>query len=488
MYEAPKRIETVAPKTGYVAPPSGPRADIDFREIESILWRGKATILASMAASLALGLLFVLFAPRQFTSATEILIEPTDLHAVANELNLSNQVSDNGLLQVDSEVRVLTSDQVLRRVVSEQRLDSDQEFVGGSWLRRLLDGVTKGSGLGADVVADKSLIALNALKGHIRAKRAESTYVVDLSVTSGDPEKATRIANAIAQAYFAEQTEVRSDAARQVSQSLSARLQELQDRVREAEDRAEAFKAQNNIVSASGQLVNEQRLTELTKLLEAARARTAEAKARVDAVERLQQSKGQNDGAFAEAVQSSTISALRSQYAEIMRLQAEQTTVLGPRHPAVVEIQAQAERLRGMIDDEINRVALSARSGYESAKANEEALTRNFDALKQNAIATNEALVTLRELDRNVEASRSVYEAFLMRARETGEQERVDTKNIQVISKAEPPQGRSWPPSNLFVALGSLFLGAAAGSGVAFARAARLGGSRRGFAGKAELG
>jgi uncharacterized protein involved in exopolysaccharide biosynthesis len=75
-----------------------------------------------------------------------------------------------------------------------------------------------------------------------------------------------------------------------------------------------------------------------------------------------------------------------------------------------------------------------------------------------------------------------------MRARETGEQERVDTKNIQVISKAEPPQGRSWPPSNLFVALGSLFLGAAAGSGVAFARAARLGGSRRGFAGKAELG
>ena len=46
--------------------------------------------------------------------------------------------------------------------------------------------------------------------------------------------------------------------------------------------------------------------------------------------------------------------------------------------------------------------------------------------------------MTLRELERDVVASRAVYESFLVRARETGEQERLDTKNIRVIS-----QGRS---------------------------------------------
>jgi len=96
---------------------------------------------------------------------------------------------------------------------------------------------------------------------------------------------------------------VRSDAARQISQSLSARLNELKNRVRDAEERAEAFKAHNNIVGASGQLVNEQQLSELNNQLGAARARTAEAKARLDQVERLQQSKG-DSGAFPEAVQS----------------------------------------------------------------------------------------------------------------------------------------------------------------------------------------
>ena len=346
---------------------------------------------------------------------------------------------------------------MLRRVVSGQRLDSDPEFVGQSMLRTLLDGLTSSFGHGG-AVADKALAALNALKRHVQVKRAERTYVVDLSVTSVDPEKAPRLANAIAQAYLAEQTEVRSDAARQVSQSLSARLKELQDRVREAEDRAEAFKARNNIVDANGQLVNEQQLTELNKLLEVARYRAAEAKARFEQVQRLQQSKGEI-GAFAEAVQSPTITALRGQYAEIMRRQAEQTAMLGPRHPAVIEIQAQAERVQRMIDEEINRTVLSARSEYQSAEANEEALTRDLDALKHNAIVTDQALVTLRELEREVQASRAVYEAFLVRARETGEQERVDTKNIQVISRAELPLNRSWPPSNLIVALGCAFPG-----------------------------
>ena len=56
--------------------------------------------------------------------------------------------------------------------------------------------------------------------------------------------------------------------------------------------------------------------------------------------------------------------------------------------------------------------------------------------------------MTLRELERDVQASRAVYESFLVRARETGEQERLDTKNIRVISRAELPQRRSFPPSN----------------------------------------
>jgi Mrp family chromosome partitioning ATPase/capsular polysaccharide biosynthesis protein len=294
--------------------------------------------------------------------------------------------------------------------------------------------------------------------------------VVDVSVSSEEAAKAARLANAVAQAYLAEQTDVRADAARQVSRSLTGRLNELKQSVQSAEDRVQAFKVSHNIVGANGQLVNEQQLADLNNQLAAVRARTTAAKARLDQIEAVQRSKT-DVGAFPEAVQSQTITALRSQYAEVMRREAEQTISLGDRHPAVIEIHAQAERLKRMIADEVNRIALAARTDYESARTNEDLLTRNVDALKQSTLATNAAMVTLRELERDVQASRAVYEAFLVRARETGEQERLDTKNIQVISKADLPLNRSSPPSSALIALGALFLGVAAGAGLVMMRA-----------------
>ena len=453
MFEVPRQIQSAAAGSANVAVDFPADTGIDLRRILTVLWRGKATILWTTAASLLIAVMFVVMVPHRYTAMTQILIDPTDLHAVGNELTPTNLANDATVLQVESQVRVLTSDSVLRRVVKTEALDKDPEFAG------------QAGGEGTDSVA----AALNALKRSIQVKRAERTYVVDVSVTTREPAKSARIANAIAEAYLQEQTDVRSDAVRQISQSLSSRLTELKERVRAAEDRVEAFKQRNNILGASGQLVNEQQLTEMNNQLSAARARTAAAKARLDQVRQVQLTKNEF-GAFPEAVQSQTITALRSQYAEVMRREAEQMTSLGARHPAVIEIQAEAERLRRMVDDEVHRIAISARTEYESARANEETIAANLDKLKSNAMTTNEAMVTLRELERDVQANRAVYEAFLVRARETGAQERLDTKNIRVISQADIPLRRSFPPSNLLLAVGAILFGMAAGGGIVFAR------------------
>jgi polysaccharide biosynthesis transport protein len=453
MFEAPRQIQSAAAGSANVAVDFPADTGIDVRRLLAALWRGKATILWTTAASLLIAVMFVLIVPHRYTAVTQILIDPTDLHAVGNELTPTNQANDATVMLVESQVRVLTSDSVLRRVVKAEALDKDPEFVG------------QAAGEGTDSTA----AALNALKRSIQVKRAERTYVVDVSVTTREPAKSARVANAIADAYLQEQTDVRSDAVRQVSQSLSLRLTELKDRVRAAEDRVEAFKQRNNILGASGQLVNEQQLTEMNNQLSASRARTASAKARLDQVQQVQLSKNEF-GAFPEAVQSQTITALRSQYAEVMRREAEQMTSLGARHPAVIEIQAEAERLRRMVDDEVHRIAISARTEYESSRANEETITANLEKLKSNAVTTNEAMVTLRELERDVQANRAVYEAFLVRARETGAQERLDTKNIRVISQADIPLRRSFPPSNLLLAVAAILFGVAAGGGIVMAR------------------
>src|ERR1700719_2178361 len=426
---------------------------IDVRKIWSVLWRGKITILLSMMIAVGLAAAFVLLVPHKYTATTQILIDPMDLRGAAqSDISPTIPQSDAAVLQVESEARVIASDNVLRRVVDSEGLDHDPEFMHGA-------------------MAEKygPLAALNELQKHVQVKRSERTYVVDVSVTSEDPEKAARLANAIAQTYLTEQTEVRSNAARQISQALTGRLKELQTRVRDAEQKVEAYKASHNIVGATGELVNEQQLTGLNAQLSLARARTSEAKARLDQVEGVLHSKTPI-GAFPEAVQSQTITMLRSQYAEIMRRDAEQKSSLGERHPAVIEIEAQGARLQKLIEDEVNRIAASDRAEYERAKADEDMLSRQVDGLKNTAVSTNESLVGLRELERDVQASRAVYESYLVRSRETGEQEQVDTKNIRIISKADRPLYRSSPPPSIILRMAAMLLGFAAGVGIVIMR------------------
>jgi polysaccharide biosynthesis transport protein len=469
MFEAPRQSRSALLASTELA--AAPPAPIDFIKIGHELWRGRTTILLTTVVALAFAVLIVLIAPHKYTAVTEILIDPTDLRAVANEPTPSGPLGETALIQVQSQVRVLTSDDVLGRVVAAQGLAHDPEFVGGgSPLHSLVAWLSGALGRGRTAAAaNPSLSALNELRRHVAVTRAERTYVVDVSVTSRDPAKAARLANAVAQAYLNEQTQVRSDAARQVSQSLGARLNDLKERVHAAEERVQDFKVEHNIVDANGQSVSEQQLSDLNNQLAAARARMTAAKAQLDQIESVQRTR-MDVGAFPEAVQSPTITALRTQYAEVMRLEAQQMTNLGARHPAVIEIQAQAERLRRMIADEVNRIALAARAYYGSAKANEELLSRNVDALEQKTLTTDAAMVSLRELQREVQASRAIYEAFLVRAHQTAEEERVDTKNIQVISRADLPMSRSFPPSISVLALAAIVLGIGAGSGLVMFR------------------
>jgi Mrp family chromosome partitioning ATPase len=54
-------------------------------------------------------------------------------------------------------------------------------------------------------------------------------------------------------------------------------------------------------------------------------------------------------------------------------------------------------------------------------------------------------------------------------ARETGEQQSIDSTNARVISKATPPRDKSWPPRGLLLAI-ALFAGLGLGTGVGLMR------------------
>ncbi len=409
--------------------------------ISAVLNR-KSWLVAGALAGAVAGLLISLTIPNQYRATAQLLIDPRDLRVLRDEVSPAGFNSDAATSYVESQARVISSDSIKRLIIASEGLDKDREFGADgkdtSRLERFKRDVLGQSGGQIDPVIG----ALLALDKKVTVRRGERTFVIDINVTSEDADKAARIANALAAAYLEDQGNVRADAARKATASLTGRLAELRQSVRVAEEKAQQFKARNNIVDAGGKVVSEEQLQQSASLLVTARARTAEAKARLDQA-RLVRASSIEAGAIPEAVASNTITALRAQLGAAQAREADLIANLGPQHPSLQAAQSQVRDARRQISDELSRIMQSAKSEYDRARASEQALTGRFDGLKKDTVDTSAALVQLREIEREVEASRAVYQVFLLRARETGEQVGVNTTNARVISEATPPVYRS---------------------------------------------
>ncbi|TJV37994.1 MAG: lipopolysaccharide biosynthesis protein [Mesorhizobium sp.] len=453
-----------APEVMQYAPEAVPAASyapstVELGDVKRILVRRRFLILATAALLTLVTLLYGLFTPALYSSVAEIIIDPQDLQVVNNDVNPSRVPPDGGITIVESQVSVVQSTGVLLRAIQATNLTEDPEFNGqGGLLSRWLGGLL-GSG---SAETDKTGKTLDALRRVLAVKRADKVLVLDVIVTAKSADKAAKLANAIAQAYLADQAAARAKMATDASDSIGARLEEQRKRVQKAENAVEAYKSANNMVMAAGNLVSDQELTEINTQLSAAQSRTATLKAQVDQLRRS----GGAPEATSEAMRSSVISSLRAQEATLVDQVSQLGTELGPRHPSMIAAQQQLRDTRALIARELGRISAAAETDYERALANQQALEAKVAGMKSKSLDTDQASVKLRELQRDLEALRSVYATYLQRAQETREQVNVDSTNARIISKAMPALKKSWPPLALLL-VGAIFGGLGLGTGLA---------------------
>ncbi len=464
-FEKPLPQPTAAPAEGDAS------RDADLVDVWRILWHARRLLLATAALGFAVAALYALLTPRLYTADAQLFVDPRELQVVNNGINPGTMAPDGGITQIESQLRVLESDVVLLRAVTTAGLASDPEFGAApdGLLSQAGRAFSAQVGLGPrDPDTTPELRALNRLKRSLAIKRADKVFVLDVAATAKSPDKAARIANAVVEGYLADQAGARSSASNQASSELTGRLAELRNKLRVAENAVETYREQHKILSSSGALVKDQELNALNLQLVGASSHTAEARAKVDQIERARRNGGDLD-AMPEAVQTPAIVQLRAQFAQIARQKADLETQLGDRHPSLAAIKAQLVDVKRLIVAELDRVARSVRNDYDRAQDNERALRGQLAALEGEAVTTSQASVRLRELDRDVDANRAVYEAFLVRARETGEQASINSTNARIITVAVPPERASWPPT-LLLSLGALALGAGLGAAIALMR------------------
>ena len=446
------RIDSSAP-----SPQSG---GADLRELFGVLSESRRFIGACTLAALALAGAYLAVTKKNYTATVSILVDARGRGPVGSDQSNQLNISPDATL-VESQVKLLSSDTVLRRVVIRENLGADPEFVPTQPGLRATIFAAIGLGSAAPTGDDRTSRAVAAFLPKVAVKRSERTYVIDVDVATLDPQKSARLANDIAEAYIADQQDAKSDLVRRDTIWLKERVADLAERVREADNKVQKYKQDNLITDANGKLVNEQELSELTSELAKARAKTSDAKSRYDQSRAIIAS-GRIPDAVPDALKSTMLDRLRAQYAEIIRQDANYRTTLGDRHPALKEVQTQLRDTKNLILEEVKRISEGASNEYQLAKANEVEIQRRINLARSSTNTTNKAIVELKELERDADATRTVFERFL-RARESIAADLTEGPVARVIAPASPPQAPSSPKTFaiLAIALGAgLFLGA----------------------------
>ena len=116
-------------------------------------------------------------------------------------------------------------------------------------------------------------------------RRIGTSYLMRIDFRSRNREQAVKIANAMIDAYILDQLNAKYQANRRTGDWLQERLQTLREQAAASERAVIEFKAKNNIVAASGTLMNEKQLSEMSGQLATARASTSDLQIRLERIE-----------------------------------------------------------------------------------------------------------------------------------------------------------------------------------------------------------
>ena len=453
-----------------------------YAAIVGFLHRQFPVILIVLLVSLALGGLYLITATPRFTGHAVLLIDTHKTQVFQVQAPLGDLPIDSAT--VDTQIEILKSENIATSVVKDLHLNEDPEFIAPKpgLIDRLVGFFTfafiptiptfqQGTGSGPTPEFRQMRSAIGTLDGNLTVKRAGLTYAVDIEFKSVRPDRAAQVANAVADAYVVDTLEAKYATTRRAASWLQERLTELRQESASAERAVIDYKTKNNIVDTGGRLINEQQLAELNSALVQARAMTAESKARLDRVQQIIAA-GDVDPAssatatVADTLKSEVINKIRTQYLEHDAKASLLAAKIGPNHLAVVNLRNQMRELRRTIFEELERTAETFKSDYEIAKAREESVEKSLKQTVTESQTTNEAQVTLHNLQASAETYRALYDNFLQRYMESVQQQSFPVSEARLITQATLPLSKSSPKSILIMglaAVGGLMLGVALG-------------------------
>jgi succinoglycan biosynthesis transport protein ExoP len=452
-----------------------PEVDLDLDRIVAIINRQWRLIAVCAITTLLVSFGYLVVAVPKYTSSASILMDPAK-QKLADQLTAVSGIF-NDEAWILSQVEVIRSERLAKSVVTKLDLVKNPTFAndqGGA-----LSGFMRSLAKVPDVLSwfasddDNPVVisaedAGNLLIGNLDVARVGETYVLSISYTSKTPKLAATIAKAYAEAYITDQLDSKYEATRRASDWLQDRIKELRNKSIQSDLAVQKFRADHGLLSTGGQLITEQQLGQLTGQLIAARGETANAEARFERIAAIVESNNL-DAAVTESLESKVIVDLRSKYLEASRKEKDISTRLGPNHAQAIRLRGEMTEYERLMFAELSRIAQSYKSDLDVARSRQRNLEAQVLAATSTSANANDSQVQLRELEREADSYKKLYETFLSRYQEAEQQQTFPVSESRIISSPSVSTVPTSPKRSVILPLGFI-AGIMVGGGLAALR------------------
>ena len=403
---------------------------IDLWRIVCARWGTIALVWgATLAATLALSLLLP---PQYVATASLVLDVKPDPIAGSYPGLVSNSL-------VNTQVDVITSDRVARRVMRNQRLLDNPALVA-DWE----DATSR------RMPMDTWL--LESFRKRLEVRPSRDSNVIQVSWKGREAKGAAQMANAFVKAYLDTALELRTDPAREFATFFDDRSRDARAALQLAQTRLSDLQQRSGLMATDERVdIENSRLAELSTQLSAAQAQ------RSDAASRLQASRSRPLAELPEVLGNSLIAGLRAEHSRLSARLQEADARLGPQHPQRQEMVAGLSDVQARIEEETRRVGAGLEAHHAIAQTRLSALRADVATQRERVMQLKAARDEAAVLAREVDAAQRAYDAIAGRQQATRLESQTTQAQAYSLSEATPPAEPDSPKIVLNMLLATFF-------------------------------
>lgn len=446
--------------------------EIDLLKLWSSIWRRKWSILSLMVAVMMVTALAVLTITPTYRASTTLLIEQKAAKVVSIEQVYGLEGNSNEYLQTQFEL--LKSRALAERVVRQLNLTTHPEFdprqqpeplVDLSVLKSYLDfhkalDVTRPEDLeDPEALAEAEIFdtVVKALMEVTTVSQQGKSQLVTVSVDMHDARMAALASNALAKGFIESQLEATMEMSATATDWMNSRLGELREKLKLAEDRLQDYRQKENLVDVDGVssiVAGELNLT-ADRMIDARRQR-AEAESQFRQVQALGKGSWERLATLPAVLGHPLIQQFKAEEAKAKAKVEELSRRYGARHPAMEGARSELNAATASLKGQVEQIVAGIERNYQLAVANENSLRASFNANRAEIQQISAKEFRLRELQREVETNRALYDTFMTRLKETSATADLETANARIVDPAVIPSEPIKPKKALIVAIAGI--------------------------------